>query len=53
MSQALYVISDRELLKSMAAFQAGFQPPAVVLEGLSEEQAAAKPHGVPQSRCGN
>lgn len=49
MSQALHVISNRELLKSLAAFEAGFQPPAVVLEGLSEEQAAAKPHGVPHS----
>ena len=49
MSQALYLMRDRELLRSMAAFQAGFHTPEVVLDGLSEEQAAAKPHGVPHS----
>jgi uncharacterized damage-inducible protein DinB len=42
-------MADRELLRSLAAFRGAFQPPAVVLEGLSEEQAAARPHGVPHS----
>jgi uncharacterized damage-inducible protein DinB len=45
----LYRMTDRELLKSMAAFEAGFQPPEVVLQGLTEEQATAKPHGLPHS----
>lgn len=49
MSEALYRISDRELLKSMAAFEAGFHAPAVVLEGLTEQQATAKPHRLPHS----
>jgi uncharacterized damage-inducible protein DinB len=49
MSNALYLIPDRELLTTVAAFQSGFQAPAVVLDGLSEEQATAKPHGLPHS----
>lgn len=49
MGDALYLTTDRELLKAIAAFQAGFHPPAVVLEGLTEEQATAKPHGLPHS----
>ena len=49
MSAQLYQIADRKLLRAMAAFHAGFQPPQVVLEGLTEDQATAKPHGLPHS----
>jgi uncharacterized damage-inducible protein DinB len=49
MSTELYLMPDRELLKSMVAFDAGFHRPAVVLDGLTEAQATAKPHGVPHS----
>lgn len=49
MSKSLYLIHDRDLLKSMAAFQAGFHPPDVVLDGLTDEQALAKPGGLPHS----
>lgn len=49
MSDALFRMPDRELLQSMAAFEAGFHKPAVVLDGLTEEQATAKPAGVPHS----
>ncbi|MEX2301926.1 MAG: DinB family protein [Bryobacterales bacterium] len=49
MSNALYLMPDREFLQSMAAFDAGFQTPAAVLDGLTEEQAMAKPHGLPHS----
>jgi uncharacterized damage-inducible protein DinB len=49
MSEALYKMEDRELLKTLAAFQSGFQTPEVVLDGLTEEQATAKPHGLPHS----
>lgn len=49
MSKALYLTHDRELLKSIAAFHAGFHTPAVVLDGLTEEQATARPHGLPHS----
>ncbi|MGH9719731.1 MAG: DinB family protein [Bryobacteraceae bacterium] len=47
MSNALYRTTGRELLKAIAAFQAGFHPAAVVLEGLTEE--TARPHGLPHS----
>ena len=49
MSDTPYQIHDRRLLKAMTKFHAGFQPPHVVLEGLTEAQATAKPHGVPHS----
>jgi len=49
MTNSLYLVSDRELLKNVAEFHLGFQPPAVILEGLTEEQAMAKPHGLPHS----
>jgi uncharacterized damage-inducible protein DinB len=49
MGEALYLMTDRELLRSMAAFQAGFHAPAVVLEGLTAEQATARPPGAPHS----
>jgi uncharacterized damage-inducible protein DinB len=49
MNHSLYLIQDRELLASLADFQAGFQNAAAVLEGLTEEQATAKPHGLPHS----
>ena len=49
MAKPLYTISDRDLLKSLAAFHGGFQPPDVVLAGLTEEQATAKPHGLQHS----
>jgi uncharacterized damage-inducible protein DinB len=49
MSTALYQVGDRKFLRSLATFQGAFQPPAVVLEGLSEEQALAKVPGAPHS----
>lgn len=49
MSKPLYSISDRDLLRSAVDFQGGFLHPAAVLEGLSEEQATAKPCGAPHS----
>ena len=49
MSKPVYKINDRDLLKSVAAFHGGFQPPHIVLEALTEAQATAKPHGLPHS----
>src|SRR5829696_6225829 len=49
MSQSLYTISDRELLAAMAAFRAGFHAPEVILDGLTDEQATARPHGLEHS----
>lgn len=49
MTKPLLQIEDRRLLKSMAAFRSGFQHPRMVLEGLTEAQAMAKPRGVPHS----
>jgi len=49
MDNALYLVSDRDLLTNIAEFHLGFQPPAVVLEGLTEEQATTKPSGSPHS----
>jgi uncharacterized damage-inducible protein DinB len=49
MTQSLHTIRDRELLANMAGFHAGFHTPDVVLDGLTEEQALAKPHGLEHS----
>ena len=49
MDKALYLITDRDLLINLTEFHLGFQPPAVILEGLTEEQATAKPQGSPHS----
>lgn len=49
MENALYKTSDRELLKAVAAVDAGFHSPAVALDGLTDEQALAKPHRLPHS----
>lgn len=49
MSKSLYLVHDRDLLTSLAALHGGFHTPAVVLDGISEEQATAKPHGLPHS----
>jgi hypothetical protein len=49
MSEPLYRIADRDLLRSIAAHEGSFQPPHVVVEGLTEDQAMARPHGLPHS----
>jgi uncharacterized damage-inducible protein DinB len=49
MSESLYVMRDRGLLEAMARFDAGFHSPRVILDGLTEEQATARPHGLPHS----
>ena len=45
----LYRIEDRDLLIALLSGEGGFHGPAVALEGLTAEQALAKPHGVPHS----
>ena len=45
----LYQINDRHLLLSLLSGDCGFHSPAVVLDGLTAEQALAKPHGLPHS----
>jgi len=45
----LYKVDDRSLLTDLLSGGGGFQGPAVVLEGLTAEQALAKPHGLPHS----
>jgi uncharacterized damage-inducible protein DinB len=47
--QSLYTISNRELLKYLAEYNGGFHRPEAVLEGLTEEHATTKPHGLPHS----
>lgn len=44
-----YQVDDRTLLAGILTHGAGFQSPAAVLEGLTAEQALAKPHGLPHS----
>jgi uncharacterized damage-inducible protein DinB len=46
---AVFQINDRDFLADVVACQAGFHPAAVVLAGLTSEQANAKPAGVPHS----
>ena len=45
----LYRIQDRDLLMGLLSGAGGFHGPAAVLEGLTAEQALAKPHGLPHS----
>ena len=49
MDKPLFQIADRGLLKAIIAHRGAFQPPGVVLEGLTEDQATARPHGLPHS----
>jgi uncharacterized damage-inducible protein DinB len=45
----LYGSPDPQLLAALIRGEAGFTRPEAALEGLSGEQAAAKPHGLPHS----
>jgi hypothetical protein len=45
----LYKFEDRDLLISLLDGEGAFLGPASVLDGLSGEQAVAKPHGLPHS----
>lgn len=45
----LYRIDDRNLLTGLLSGEGGFHGPAIVLDGLSAEQALAKPSGLPHS----
>ena len=45
----LHRIDDRSLLTSVINGDGIYLGPAAVLEGLTEEQACAKPHGLPHS----
>jgi hypothetical protein len=45
----LYRIGDPSLLIGLLSGEGGFHGPLVVLDGLTEEQAQAKPHGLPHS----
>ena len=49
MTEPLHRITDRALLKAIAAHEGSFQTTQAILEGLTEEQATAKPHGLPHS----
>ena len=49
MSRNVFRIDDRDLLRNVAAFHSGFHTPSVILDGLAEEHASAKPHGLPHS----
>src|SRR5262245_30291700 len=46
---AIYRFDDPRLLASILNGEATYLAPAAVLEGLSDEQANAKPHGLPHS----
>ena len=46
---ALYRIEDRDLVIGLLSGEGGFHGAAAVLEGLTAEQALAKPHGLPHS----
>ena len=46
---ALYRIDDRDLLIGLLSGEGGFHGAAAVLEGLTDEQAVAKPPGLPHS----
>ncbi|MBM3762592.1 MAG: DinB family protein [Acidobacteria bacterium] len=45
----LYQMEDRNLRIGLLSGEGGFHSPVVVLDGLSAEQAMAKPHGLPHS----
>jgi uncharacterized damage-inducible protein DinB len=45
----LYKVDDPNLLTDLLSHGSGFHGPAVVLDGLTAEQALAKPHGLPHS----
>jgi uncharacterized damage-inducible protein DinB len=45
----LYQVDDRNLLTGLLSGEGGFHGPAVVLDGLSAEQALTKPNGLPHS----
>ncbi|MBL8237467.1 MAG: DinB family protein [Bryobacterales bacterium] len=45
----LYQITDRDLLTGLLSGEGGFHGPEVVLDGLSAEQALARPGGLPHS----
>ena len=45
----LYKVDDRSLLTGLLSGEGGFLGPAAVLDGLTAEQALAKPHGLPHS----
>jgi uncharacterized damage-inducible protein DinB len=47
--ETLYKVDDRSLLTDLLNGEGGFHGPAVVLDGLTAEQALAKPHGLPHS----
>jgi uncharacterized damage-inducible protein DinB len=47
-TQPLFHIDDRDLLMSLLN-QGGFHGPDIVLQGLTADQAVAKPHGLPHS----
>lgn len=47
--ETLYHIADRDLLTGLLSGEGGFHGPAIVLNGLSAEQAVAKPDGLPHS----
>src|SRR5262245_907582 len=49
MNPNLYRIQDKALLLGLLSGDGGFHSPAVVLSGLTAEQAAAKRHGLPHS----
>ena len=46
---ALYRIEDRDLLIGLLSGEGGFHGAAEVLDGLTADQALAKPHGLPHS----
>jgi uncharacterized damage-inducible protein DinB len=45
----LYQVNDRSFLIGLLSGDGGFQGPAAVLDGLTAEQALAKPYGLPHS----
>jgi uncharacterized damage-inducible protein DinB len=45
----LYVIDDRSLLVSVLGGDSVYLGPAAIVDGLTDEQAHAKPHGLPHS----
>jgi hypothetical protein len=45
----LYRVEGRNLLTGLLSGEGGFQGPARVLDGLTSQQAHAKPHGLPHS----
>ena len=46
---ALYRIADRDLLTNVLGGEGVFLGPAAIVDGLTDEQAHAKPHGLPHS----